>query len=231
MFHNSSFGSGPGASLGRTPARSMLSAIHNDENAHAHAHAFNRSFKRSGGGGLGLKLRNSNTNMNDNGNGNRNTDKTPLKKASTSTRRRALGDISNRKGTGSVNGNGMSSKDGLSSKTGKKGLSIYTPHKPSGRAKSVVKPAPVQIHQESVRSKQQQSAVVKKKFVSFAILSEPKTVSTKIAPNLKESGNVGSLKKQIFKETIRNPKSKTAGILKERRDEVEDIELSAGRTG
>ena len=173
MFHSnapSSFG----ASITRTQGRSV---IHNDENAmampllssknmimhmHMNLHLHLRNKPKSGTRSGALRTHNSNSNVNSNVNANSNSKpsfanmnaKTPLKnRNSTNTRRRALGDISNRKGTanGNANGNGFGgihmnihadAKSNTCSENSKEThvqhvpVSIYTPHKRSEKKRS-----------------------------------------------------------------------------------------------
>ena len=169
MFHSnapSSFG----ASITRTQGRSV---IHNDENAMAMPllssknmimHLRNKSKSGTRSGALRTHNSNSNANSNVNSNVNANSNskpsfanmnaKTPLKnRNSTNTRRRALGDISNRKGTanGNANGNGFGgihmnihadAKSNTCSENSKEThvqhvpVSIYTPHKRSEKKRS-----------------------------------------------------------------------------------------------
>jgi len=188
MFHNAP--SAFGASINRTPGRSI---IHNDENAmSSHNQLKSHSSKKSQGGGLGggggggaLKSLNTNlkpsfANMNA---------KTPLGKASsTNTRRRALGDISNRKGSGTGTGTGGG----------------------DGKNVSIAKQASVKKSSKS----QFPASTVKTKTVSFAIHKSSDLSKADLVPKQSVALN------QKMKSSLR--RRSTA--------EVEDIELSAGRT-
>ena len=230
MFHSnapSSFG----ASITRTQGRSV---IHNDENAMAmpllssknmimhmntnmnlHLHLRNKS--KSGTRSGALRTHNSNSNANSNVNANSNSKpsfanmnaKTPLKnRNSTNTRRRALGDISNRKGTanGNANGNGngngfggihmnihADAKSNTCSENSKEThvqhvpVSIYTPHKRSETKRSsninintngLKQNTSMNTFPSSTTHTRTRTRTGKKKHISFAIHT-----SSELTPN------------------------------------------------
>lgn len=137
--------------------------------------------------------------------------KTPLGKnaANNSSRRRALGDISNRKSGNEKLGGHSTTKSGKSA-----GLSSFqTPHK--SRSKNALKQVLGPV--SSVQKSKQLPPVstVKKKAVSFAIHTEPDPDVKKNEMKVNEQGS--KLMNQSYSRT---------------RDKIydDDIEVSAGRT-
>ena len=222
MFHNNS--SSFGTSITRTPGSSM---IHNDENAmsmssNLHSHK-SLSSKKQGSNTLISKPSFANMNA-----------KTPLNKKTTNTRRRALGDISNRKGGGTDSGfHGANSKrngaDGGGKSGKEKGTDIFidTPHKISDKSKP--RNANNVKIQKSNHQKLPSSTTrtggggAKKKQVSFAIhtssdlTSGADIVQKKNQPiNLHKQGTAVRSKSRLRRRDVE--------------EDMEDIELSAGRT-
>ena len=208
MFHDASSSFGRSTSLSRTAVPSQ-SLIHNDENAN--------TFSKQHTNLKNHASSNTNSNMKPNSSSKQTfasmnaKSKTPL-----NTRRRALGDISNRKNEGSDatnNGTGKASKSNTKSKS--TGFSIYTPHKEGGNVKKGLAPSSLQQ-----TSKKFPSSTVKKKTVSFAIHAQPDLELKEASQKQKESKCENALKGKM-KSFQRNRSF----------DNEEDIELSAGRTG
>jgi len=219
------------------PSRSL---IHNDENAmNMGMNGMSHKKKKSGGlglgggkgGGGGLKSRTSNSNsnsniMNSNNTNTGGTTKTPMNKSlstsksTTSGRRRALGDISNRKGARG-SGNGGAGKEN----TGGGGLSAHTPHKNKQ----------IQIQQiktnksETVKKKQglshHNATTLKKKTVSFSIHTSEEANIVNVVPAPISNKNKSKSTSKSTSKSVQKAKTR------QRQDRVyEDIEVSAGRT-
>ena len=208
MFHDASSSFGPSTSLSRTAVPSQ-SLIHNDENAN--------TFSKQHTNLKNHASSNTNSNIKQNSSSKQTfasmnaKSKTPL-----NTRRRALGDISNRKNEGSAalnNGTGKGSKSNTKSKS--TGFSIYTPHKEGNNVKKGLAPSSLQQ-----TSKKFPSSTVKKKTVSFAIHTQPDLELKEASQKQKESKSENTLKGKM-KSFQRNRLFHNE----------EDIELSAGRTG
>lgn len=210
--------------MATTPRHSM-NVIHNDENAISSLQnkSISKSISTKKSSGGGLSARRSNTNSNSNNGALKasfanTTTKTPFKKSATNSRRRALGDISNRKGN---NGNG-----GLNNSNGNVGLG-----RKSNAGKGKDTSVNINVNQ-SVRKtikKKVPSSAIKKKSVSFVIhtTSDLTSDAEVVRKEIKDKVKTIQSNKQ---ESSLKQRSK-AGLSRRDLEEVEDIELSAGRTG
>ena len=212
--------------MATTPRHSM-NVIHNDENAISSLQnksiSKSISTKKSSGGGLSARRSNTNSNSNSNNGASKasfanTTTKTPFKKSATNSRRRALGDISNRKGN---NGNG-----GLNNGNGNGGL---------GRKSNAGKGKDISVNinvNQSVRKtikKKVPSSAIKKKSVSFVIHTASDLTSDAEAVRKEIKDKVKTIQSNKQESSLKQ-RSK-AGLSRRDLEEVEDIELSAGRTG
>ena len=193
MLHNNGASFGP-SSVTRTPGRSM---IHNEnENANS---LYARSKQP-----LGTNKHNSKSSL---------QAKTPLNGKTTNSRRRALGDISNRKGGGASSG-----FHSVKAKNTSKDIFIYTPHEEAENPKAknpILKPTNKKLNAG-------QDDGPKKKQVSFSIHSNINLANESVAQKK-------SSKQATGERALRKSKS---GLRKRGDKQMysEEIELPAGRT-
>lgn len=176
--------------------------LHNDENAQT-----SKSLRKKGLGNINSRSFNENENNV--------SFKTPLAKGSrkdinhSTSRRRALGDISNRKGqNGSTNEGGTFTRKGLGQSKSKGGIEIYTSRKSATVQKST-QPSEKKLTARDLNIRSSTNDT-QKKSVSFAI---HKNVVEKMEPDASV---------QIDSEPVLN-----TSLL----DDLDDIEICAGRTG
>ena len=226
MFHNN----GASNLMSRTPL-SGRSVIHNDENAIlrsqplSHKHASSKNANTSS-----RKLHS----ISKPSFASQHT-KTPLSNKTKHTRRRALGEISNRKEASNSNGNAPGS---LGTNSQRKGggknassiriesasdILIYTPSKSSEVAKAKnVATVKAQTKNHQTRSSANHSEAVRKKQVSFTIHTDSDLTSN--ADTEQENKSINRNKEVSATNT--KPSLKT----KDPENDMDDIELSAGRT-
>lgn len=204
MFHNTST-SHFSTSLRTQNIHSNI--LHNDENAQT------KILRKKGLGNVNSRSTNENENNV--------SFKTPLAKGSgketnhqSTSRRRALGDISNRKGYNESSNDGTSTRKGLgpSSISSKGGIDIYTSRK------SVTVPKSTKKSEHKLKARDLNGNInhpietndVKKKSVSFAI----------------HKSNVENNGTRVLEQTETAPVLNTSLL-----DDLDDIEICAGRTG
>lgn len=195
MFHN--------GSTSHFSSRSQnfhSNLLHNDENAQT-----SKSLRKKGLGNINSRSSNEN-NL---------SFKTPLAKGSgkdinhSTSRRRALGDISNRKGyNGSTNEGGISTRKGLGQSKSKGGIEIYTSRKSATAPKS---------------TKQSGKKLTAR---DFNILSTTNDVQKKSVSFAIHKNDVEKMEPDATVETETEPVLNTSLL-----DDLDDIEICAGRTG